>query len=561
MSSLHPGDVFAGLTVIKLLGEGGMGEVYLVENPALGRREALKVIRASDRGDQLLHRFRNEAKVVAALDHPSIITIYSYGVENGAPWFTMQYHAGVDLVARGPQPPVVVTRILSAAASALDYAHGHDVIHRDVKPANISTVVAPDGIVSRVTVLDFGIARLLGHTRMTMGNAVMGSIGYTAPEAFVSGESVPQSDQYSLACTAFEFLTGHRPVDGDTVVEIVRNRIDGAIPVPSMHDPRLRPYDDVFARALAKDQTDRFPTCGAFAAAFAAVVASHVGDDGARPPAEQSTEVLTRRTADPAVAPADPRFHATVARTAGPRTPRRRHWTTVLVAAAAALLLAAAGAGAVAVYDESQNAVYNAGSTDTAAAETSNTDLTYAWPDTDSATTTTTEQTTTTTEQATDDGLTRGRSSEYRLDGYGFAFQTSSGGVACFIDIKPVCYLDRPGDFDWNSIGLCSDSTTPNVITVRKGHVCASEREPVTSGEAPEPEFEEGDDVDSGRWHPSPKVLERGHIFGMFTASPSNPDAETFWLCHVDQNGAVNCADDDGAEGEFTIYDGRATGS
>ena len=135
---LSPGSQVAGYKVISLLGSGGMGEVYLVENPHLLRKEALKVISLAGAHDpDFQKRFTNEPRTTASLDHPSIISIHQYGInDEGTPWFTMSYLEGRDL-SSGPTSPADVVAVTAQVADALDYAHRHHVIHRDVKPANI----------------------------------------------------------------------------------------------------------------------------------------------------------------------------------------------------------------------------------------------------------------------------------------------------------------------------------------------------------------------------------------------------------------------------------------
>ncbi len=146
MEIVEPGSVFAGYRVISLLGRGGMGQVWLVEHPTLGRREALKIISPNPADPSFDERFRNEARTAAALDHPGIVTVYTHGgVENGSPWFSMTYLDGRDLTAAGPMPVDEVVTVVGRAADALDYAHGQRVIHRDIKPANTSSPAGRTG--------------------------------------------------------------------------------------------------------------------------------------------------------------------------------------------------------------------------------------------------------------------------------------------------------------------------------------------------------------------------------------------------------------------------------
>ncbi|MGW0035883.1 RCC1 domain-containing protein [Gordonia sp. NPDC003376] len=269
MSSLEPGSAFAGYRVIGLLGAGGMGQVYLVEHPALGRREALKIVSPTGDAD-FGERFTNEARTAASLDHPGIVTVYAYGVESGSAWFTMRYLDGADLGGSGALPPTDVDHIVTRAAAALDYAHGRRVIHRDIKPANIVITRDEQGHPDRVTVLDFGIARLIDAPKMTATNAFIGTLTYAAPETLSGAAAGPASDQYALACTAFELLTGTTPFRGDTPGALITGHVTAPIPRIGDRAPILAGLDPVFRRALAKNPADRFGSCREFAAALSA---------------------------------------------------------------------------------------------------------------------------------------------------------------------------------------------------------------------------------------------------------------------------------------------------
>ncbi|MHC3001030.1 protein kinase domain-containing protein [Gordonia sp. GN26] len=268
METVEPGSVFAGYRVISLLGRGGMGQVWLVEHPTLGRREALKIISPNPADPSFHERFRNEARTAAALDHPGIVTVFTHGVENGSPWFSMTYLDGKDLTGAGPMPVDEVVTITARVADALDYAHGQRVIHRDVKPANIVVARGPDGRITRVTVLDFGIARLVDGTKMTATNLFVGTLAYAAPELLTGEAAIPASDQYALGCTVFQLLTGRQPFPGNTPMALISGHVNSPVPRPSDHDPALAHLDPVFARALAKQPGDRFASCTEFARAL-----------------------------------------------------------------------------------------------------------------------------------------------------------------------------------------------------------------------------------------------------------------------------------------------------
>ncbi|MFT3662737.1 MAG: serine/threonine-protein kinase [Gordonia sp. (in: high G+C Gram-positive bacteria)] len=269
MAMPQPGGTFAGYEVLSLLGRGGMGSVYLVTNPNLDRREALKVLSVDSSGD-FAARFSAEARTMAKLDHPGIVTVYHHGIAEAMPWFTMQYLEGSDLDRAGPLPYRDVLAIVDQAAAALDYAHTRGVVHRDIKPANI--LVRRDAAnddVDRVTILDFGIARLAGATSMTAAGSFVGTLSYAAPESVDGRRDIPAADQYSLACTAYTLLTGRPPFQGLTTAALMHAQLSEPPPPISRFAPSLSGLDPVFARALAKNPNGRYPSCRAFATALA----------------------------------------------------------------------------------------------------------------------------------------------------------------------------------------------------------------------------------------------------------------------------------------------------
>ncbi|MFT4087116.1 MAG: protein kinase [Gordonia sp. (in: high G+C Gram-positive bacteria)] len=268
--ALSPGSAFAGYHVIRRLGRGGMGEVYLVENPSLRRQEALKVIATAPGGSpQFAERFTREAHTTAALNHPGIVRLFRYGVEGATPWFTMQYLPGEDLAAArltDPEALLVAARV----ADALDYAHRNGVVHRDIKPANIQVARDDGGRLREVTVLDFGIAKLTTASGMTGTGTFLGTVLYSAPEVIDGYDASPASDQYSLACTMYRLLTGVTPFSGDSPSSLMMGHLSKPPPPLSVHRPDLAHLDGVFARALAKNPYERFPTCRDFSDALAA---------------------------------------------------------------------------------------------------------------------------------------------------------------------------------------------------------------------------------------------------------------------------------------------------
>uniref|UniRef100_UPI003D9301EB bifunctional serine/threonine-protein kinase/ABC transporter substrate-binding protein n=1 Tax=Gordonia sp. B7-2 TaxID=3420932 RepID=UPI003D9301EB len=268
---LETGRIFAGYRVVRPIGQGGMGQVYLVEHPHLGRLEALKLI-AVDHGDpQFEERFTREARTAAALKHPGIVTIYHYGVEQGMPWFTMDYVDGTDLASTQRLTRDEVGVVVSHSADALDYAHRHGVVHRDVKPANIM-VTRDDatGSLERVVLLDFGIARLMSGARLTATSAFIGTFRYAAPEVLDGTSATDRADQYSLASTTFELLTGRAPFTAEHPAGLIAAQLSKPPMSPSEVSPELAPIDPCVQRALARNPAARYASCSDFARDFAA---------------------------------------------------------------------------------------------------------------------------------------------------------------------------------------------------------------------------------------------------------------------------------------------------
>ncbi|MFZ2512250.1 MAG: protein kinase [Gordonia sp. (in: high G+C Gram-positive bacteria)] len=268
---LSPGSTFAGYRVVRQLGHGGMGQVYLVENPMLHRLEALKVLSTgAGAAADFTERFAREARTAAGLQHPSIITVHAYGVEGDDPWFTMSYLDGEDL-SQAKLTDAEITEVAKQAASALDYAHHRGVIHRDIKPANIFITRDHNGQLATVTVLDFGIAKLANATGLTGTNMFIGTLAYSAPEIIEGEFPTGAADQYSLACALYQLLTGVPPFPADSHVALMRAHLDKVPPTISTHRPEFRAADSVFARALAKRPTERFASCTALATAVAVI--------------------------------------------------------------------------------------------------------------------------------------------------------------------------------------------------------------------------------------------------------------------------------------------------
>jgi len=285
---LADGATFAGYTIVRMLGSGGMGEVYLAQHPRLPRRDALKVLPASVSADnEYRQRFNREADIAATLWHPHIVGVHDRGDFEGQLWLSMDYVDGTDaarlLRERFPKgmPTAEVAEIVIATAEALDYAHERDLLHRDVKPANI-LLSHPGSGDQRILLADFGIARWVNDiSGLTETNMTVGTVSYAAPEQLMGAHLDGRADQYALAATAFHLLTGSPPFQHSNPAVVISQHLSASPPAIGAHRPELSAVDPVFAKAMSKDPKDRFERCADFARAFAhRLDAAPTGDVG-----------------------------------------------------------------------------------------------------------------------------------------------------------------------------------------------------------------------------------------------------------------------------------------
>lgn len=237
----------------RLLGEGGMGAVYLAEDPKLKRRVAIKVVRAlGGQQREVLERFQREAEISAALNHANVITVHDVGEEPGwGPFIAMEYLEGKSLAEHLKEGRLALEaklRILIQTLRALRAAHLQGIVHRDVKPDNI--FVALDG---RVKLLDFGIARTMGQS-VTVSGDYTGSPPYAAPELLNGEEPSPQTDRFAFTAMALEVLTGCLPHPGTTPVAILTHVLHKPPQIPPEPFPQVVP---LFRAALGKDPEQR----------------------------------------------------------------------------------------------------------------------------------------------------------------------------------------------------------------------------------------------------------------------------------------------------------------
>ncbi|MGE5696099.1 MAG: serine/threonine-protein kinase [Candidatus Sericytochromatia bacterium] len=281
--SLADGEVFAGYTIMRRLGSGGMGEVYLAQHPRLPRLDAIKILPVAYTSDNdFRNRFNREADVASRLWHPHIVTIHDRGEFNGQLWISMDYVDGTDAAAlvrdRYPRgmPLEDALEIVSAVAGALDYAHNEGLLHRDVKPANILLAQQKSGE-KRILLADFGVARRLDEVSgLTATNMTVGSVAYAAPEQLTGAGVDGRTDQYALACTAFHLLTGVPPFQDSNPAVLIGRHLTAPPPRIGTIRPELAGLDHAFDVALSKDRHNRFARCQDFARTLATCAQSGV---------------------------------------------------------------------------------------------------------------------------------------------------------------------------------------------------------------------------------------------------------------------------------------------
>jgi Protein kinase domain len=265
------GEDFAGYRLRSVLGRGGMSVVFEAENPRLGSVVALKVLAPELAADDLFRtRFLQESRVAASLNHPNVIPVYDAGPSEGLLYIAMRYVAGRDLRAvldaHEFLSPAQALMLLSQAGRALDAAHRHGLVHRDVKPANILIERGADDEPDHVYLADFGITKpALSREGLTAPGQLVGTIDYIAPEQIQGGSVDGRADIYSLGCVLYECLTGRVPFMKDLDAAVIWAHVEETPMAPSALRAELpRGIDEVLARALAKAPAERYPTAHEF---------------------------------------------------------------------------------------------------------------------------------------------------------------------------------------------------------------------------------------------------------------------------------------------------------
>ncbi|WP_458686104.1 protein kinase domain-containing protein [Nocardia tengchongensis] len=264
---MDEGTPFGHYRLRRLLGEGGMGQVYEAFDTRSDRVVALKVLPPHSAADpEFRERFRRESRAAAGLNDPHVIPIHQYGEIDGRMYLDMRLvqGQGVDavLAQRGPMPPALAVSIVGQVAAALTAAHANGLVHRDVKPSNM--LLCADDF---VYLIDFGIARSAAEAGLTSTGAAIGTFAYMSPER-LGGLADIRSDVYALACVLHECLTGSQPFPGTTLEQQITAHLTSPPPRPSLVRPDVpAAFDEVIARGMAKDPAQRYQTASELATA------------------------------------------------------------------------------------------------------------------------------------------------------------------------------------------------------------------------------------------------------------------------------------------------------
>jgi hypothetical protein len=279
---LAPGEQLAGYEIQERIGRGGMAVVYRALDLRLGRLVALKVLAPHLGEDEAFRqRFMRESRAAAGVDHPHIIPVFEAGEAAGVLFIAMRYVSHGDvrslIESEGRLSPDRTARIASQVASALDVAHAHGLVHRDVKPANILLGQASGSDVDHVYLSDFGLSKhSLTPSTLTSTGQFLGTLDYVSPEQ-IQGQPVDgRADEYALACAVVEMLTGAPPFRRDDSMALMWAQLEAAPPRLTERRPELPPaVDDVIAAAMSKSPDGRFATCREFATALTAACEPH----------------------------------------------------------------------------------------------------------------------------------------------------------------------------------------------------------------------------------------------------------------------------------------------
>jgi Protein kinase domain len=292
------GNVFGNYKITEKIGEGGMGSVFKGLDLMLEREVAIKVLRPELAGQaEIVERFRTEAVTLARLNHPRVATLYSFSRHGDLFLMVMEYVRGTTLgdhiERHGAIRPASALPLFCQALEGIEHAHALGVVHRDLKPGNIMVTDA-----GSAKVMDFGIARVLGASRLTRAGHLLGTVEYMSPEQVRGQHADTRSDIYSAGIVLYEMLTGRVPFASDSEFELMRAQVEEPPPPPSSLLADIpEEVERAILRALAKRPEGRFASAGEFRAALLDAYQTAPLSLGARPPAS--------RAASPDAAPRD----------------------------------------------------------------------------------------------------------------------------------------------------------------------------------------------------------------------------------------------------------------
>lgn len=313
--------------LLEKIGSGGMADVYKAEDTLLKRTVALKILHKQFAQDEsFLERFRREAQAAAKLTHPSIVSIYDVGEEDGTQYIVMEYAPGTNLKQiiqkDAPLSPDKAIHMTSLICGAMTFAHQHEIVHRDIKPHNV--IITPDG---DIKVTDFGIARAGSTSTMTRTGTIMGTAHYISPEQAQGGMVGPTTDIYSLGVVLYEMLTGELPFRGDNPVAVALKHINDTPLTPrQVYAGVPETLEAIVLKAMAKNPADRYQSAEEMAA------------DLKRAAEGLPIKVVTQ----PAATGREPRAEQTVisrSRRPGDAAPKKKKWLIPLLIGVAVFLL------------------------------------------------------------------------------------------------------------------------------------------------------------------------------------------------------------------------------
>lgn len=282
--------------VIRLLGEGGMANVYLANDLILNREVAIKILRLDlQNNPQTVRRFQREALATTELNHPNIVNVYDVGEDDHLQYIVMEYVKGTDLkqyiTQNFPIPYQKVIDMMQQILAAVQQAHEHHIIHRDLKPQNI--LVDESG---QIKIGDFGIALALSETAMTQTNTMLGSVHYLSPEQAKGTMATKQSDIYSLGIILYELLTGKVPFEGESAVSVAVKHFQSDMPSVREFDPRIpQALENVVLKATCKKAENRYTSAALMATDLkTALLARRANEPIFVPPVDQEELAKTK---------------------------------------------------------------------------------------------------------------------------------------------------------------------------------------------------------------------------------------------------------------------------